>query len=473
MPLTRYGSSQILELYNSPSDFVRLASQMSASRSRGSNFCVAGSCPFTPGDFFAKPDLEHFLYYRARAITANIANLNGDLFPHSEILPSYTTFIKSHIFFNHDSLTPDKAFGIILDAVYTPVLFNNDAYADKYVEILGAIDRVAIREKRPGLLEDIESGRVTSTSMGTLASRAQCSVCGNIATDYSNLCQHMHPQSPMYCKGRKVDGALAYETNYGLTFIEDSIVYIPADPTAHMLEVYASRRSEPHMDHLADLFARYSLSAGRKIKQSPIELVSNFQQTGGLIMAAAEKKEEKPEMSPYQEVAGDVTENVEHAAEKMVDTKVDRIAVEELRKVFGPLLEQIDKLIRPEVKTRAEQELNKVKSEMGKVLPEVSKAQSGPVGVSKAEKPVAAPAAPAAAPAASAPAAEPAPAPAPAAPAPAPAPAPAKKSSRMVPIEFTEEFSQWPDQERQVFIQAVIDRKSWTFKGELEIPEEK
>ncbi len=432
-------------------------------------------------------EVEEDLSYIANRLV--VFDCNGDRFPHAEIIPSYSTFAAKGIYFNHDSLIPEKAFGIILDAVYTPILFNDDKYADKYVEILGAIDRKSIREKRPGLLEDIESGRVTSTSMGTLAARAKCSLCGNIATDFGNLCAHMHPQSPTYCKGRHVNGSIVYEDNYGLNFLEDSIVYVPADPTAHMLEVYASRKSSPELGRLAELFARYSIAAGRKLKETPIELVSNFTQTGGLIMnkTAADKTEPKPEVSAYQEVAGDVTENVADSAEKMVDNKVDRIAIEELRKVLGPVLEQLDKVLRPEIKTRAEQELAKIKSEMGKVVPEIAKSPSGPVGVSKTDKPVV--------PAAEAPA----------------VPAPEKKAAirtqaltdkenydimvklkleeeragmaadeqpkeitaaRVIPIEYTEDFSSWTDDARQRLVQAVIDRKSWNFAGELEIPAE-
>lgn len=452
----RFSTVEIEAVYTKPSDLLKMAADWDVLVKKGQTFCPSGACPFIPGEKFDY-DLSNFLYYRARAITADIPNQNGDLFPHRELKASYDSFIGKGVYFNHDSDKPEKSFGIILDAVYTPVLFEKESYEDKYIELLCAIDRRAIREKRPGLLEDIETGKVTSTSMGTIAGRAECSICHNSAVSMDELCLHMHPQSPLYCKGRNVFGKPAYETNFILSFIEDSIVYIPADATARMLEIYAAKRGEADLDRMANLFMKYSLASGRKIVESPIELLSTFKSTGGFMATAEEKPQPaapgepaQPAVSPYQETIGNTTEQVGDSTEKILDTKVRRIIEEEIRKVFAPLLELIDKEIRPEIKTRVEQEFNKVKQEVGKVVPDAAKAQVGPAAEGKEGKP--------------APAAKPAPE---AAPAPA---KPEKKASMAYPINFVEDFSAWSAEERVKLVQAVKDGKTFEFKGELEFP---
>jgi hypothetical protein len=459
----RYSAVEILSVYNKPADIYRLASEWAEYVKQGGIFCKEGACPFVPGEKF-NYDLTNFLYYRARAITADIANLNGDRFPHMELRQSYQTFQGKGVYFNHDSDKPEKAFGIILDAVYTPVHFNNDEFPDKYVELLCAIDRKAINHLRPGLLGDIESGKVTSTSMGTIASMAQCSICGNKATNMEQLCLHVHPQSPLYCKGRDVYGKKCYEDNYGLSFIEDSIVYVPADATARMLEVYASK-NDVSVNRMAELFEKYAIASGKPVKRSVIELSSTFKTTGGFMPTAAKPAAQpapgQPAVSPYQAAVGELNTEVPDATQKLFETKMRRIIEEELRKMYGPALEQMDKSVRPQVKTLVEQEFEKVKGDIGAVVPGMDQAEAGPAAEDEKGQAKPAPAAPAA-PAAAAPAA-----PAPAAATPPAAPV---ESAMQYPLSFVEDFSAWNEADKNMLVQAVTSGKSWSFKGVLEFP---
>ena len=462
----RFSTVEIGTVYNRPSDIVRLASDWATYVKQGGIFCKSGACPFVPGDKF-NYDLENFLYYRARAITADIANLNGDRFPHLELRQSYQTFQGKGVYFNHDSATPDKAFGIILDAVYTPVHFNDESFADKYVELLCAIDRKAINFMRPGLLGDIESGKVTSTSMGTIAGMAQCSICGNMATNMEQLCLHVHPQSPLYCKGRDVYGKKCYEDNYHLAFIEDSIVYVPADATARMLEVYASR-NDISINRMAELFEKYAIASGKPVARNVIELSSTFRTTGGFMPQAAPKPAAAPApgapaVSPYQAAVGELNTEVPDATQKLFETKMRRIIEEELRKMYGPALEQMDKSVRPQVKTLVEQEFEKVKGDLGAVVPGMDAAEAGPAAEDEKGQAKPAPAAPAAA------AAAPAVPPAPPAPAPAPAEAP-KEAAMQYPLSFVEDFSTWKSEDKVKIVQAIQTGKPWSFSGVLEFP---
>lgn len=185
---------------------------------------------------------KEFLYYRNRAITADVPNENGDCFERKELLASYTTFIGKGIFYNHASEDPNNSFGVILDANFV-----QPAGKNAYVELLGAIDRRLAEQKHPGLVRRIETGMLSGTSMGCLAGAAKCGVCGNYATSLEQLCDHMNPDSTGYVKGKLINASTnqyGFEYNYNITFIEDSIVDTPADHTAQIFEVFASNKDK-------------------------------------------------------------------------------------------------------------------------------------------------------------------------------------------------------------------------------------
>ena len=208
------------------------------------HICRDGSCPFVKQTSFDY-DPTQFLYYRARAITTDVPNGNGDMFPYKEVQAAYKTFIGKGVFFNHNSEDPDNAFGIILDAVF------HGQFNPAYVEILAALDREVTEEKHPGLIKKITNGISTSTSMSCLCERAECSICNNVAHNAMQLCAHMNPDSPNFVKGRKTShGALTFEKNFELTFSEDSVVGIPADNTAHIFQVFASLRSANTLEEI-------------------------------------------------------------------------------------------------------------------------------------------------------------------------------------------------------------------------------
>lgn len=482
--LTRHGSVEVVDVYNTLPEVQKLKHTWAKRVSKGGTFCPSGECHFAPGDVFDY-DVDHFLYYRALALRANIANANGDWFDHDELLPTYKSFVGKGVYFNHNSSNPENAFGIILDAAYTPVIFGDD-YDDKYVEILAALDREVTEKKHPGLLRDIESKKITATSMGTTAQKAVCSICASVAHSMDDLCEHCDPRSPFYCKGRTFNGVIngkyinakCFERNYGLNFIEDSIVYVPAEQDAHMFEIYASA-NVAHMNELTRLFMKYSKFVGRNVKEEPITLLSTFKSTGGLMATAAEK--EAPQAAPAQapaapavpaeqkkpvppvpqkkeekkpETAGsaiaEVKETVDDKTEQFVDSSISRhvstMIQQELAPFMKALLETLSPQLRDEVKRKTEQ----AKAEIKAVVPGVKDAVPG-----------ASPATPAAA----AKAPEAAPAQAPAAPA---SGAPIALGSS-VKLHFTEDFSKWSAADRATLISRIAACQAHTFEGVLEL----
>ena len=174
-----------------------------------------------------KYDPDNFVYFRCRAITADVPNKNGDLFPEEEIIKSYKTFIGVGVYKDHDADSVNKAVGKILWADYIP--------DGKYVELIGCIDK----KLDPELARRVQTGIIDSCSMGCVVKEAECSICHNIAKNPSQLCRHMHPTYGV--KGTlDANGNIIYEINRGIQFTELSLVTSPADNTAKLFEVIAS-----------------------------------------------------------------------------------------------------------------------------------------------------------------------------------------------------------------------------------------
>ena len=89
-----------------------------------------------------------FLYFIARALTANVPNANGDYFPEDELQKSYQSFIGKNLHLNHDADDVAKAVGKIIDAWFVK---NDD---DIYVVCLCKIDK----KLHPELARNIETG---------------------------------------------------------------------------------------------------------------------------------------------------------------------------------------------------------------------------------------------------------------------------------------------------------------------------
>jgi len=402
--LYRTACAEVTDVYTNPESLHKLNAEWS-------RYVRANGKEFFPDRKDFDYDVKNFLYYRARAITEGVPNINGDLFMHPDLKPAYTSFVGKGIYFNHDSSDPKKAFGIILDAVYTPIFYGDDAYKDKYVEILGAVHRGRCKELHPELLGDITSGRISSTSMGVMAKWAQCSICGNIAHDTQTLCTHVDPgtkehPNPFYCKGRTINGSLCYETNHDLTFFEDSFVYLGADPTAKILEIYASASADmtPLMEHLT----AYSRATGRVVPRESIFIYSGVNMTSsesGKSVVAAEKLSDIPvtpapvppgpvvapapapaetlakdkqaasadkATTAYQSALTDATNLANERSAKVLNDTIVRVVDESLRKHIQPLRDAIEHAIRPDVDTAVAAAVERAVTNVEAVLPGIS-----------------------------------------------------------------------------------------------------
>lgn len=172
------------------------------------------------------------LFFRAKAIEANIPNTNGDYFSEEELFRAYKTFEGVPFFTNHDNQNIENAKGKIIFAEWIP--------EEKAVYTIAFVDRDAY----PHISRSIEEEYITGVSMGCSVEYSVCNICGNKAEKTDDYCTHIRNR-----KGRKFSGKatnvvtgaikdfkdeLVYEYNYGIKFIELSAVVDPACPSCHI-----------------------------------------------------------------------------------------------------------------------------------------------------------------------------------------------------------------------------------------------
>lgn len=147
------------------------------------------------------------LWVKVKAIEADRENDNGDYFSREELLKSYKSFEGVPVFTNHENNKIEKAKGKVILAEWSDE--ENAVYCTMFVD----------RESYPDICRLVEAGIATDVSMGTQVDYSECSVCKQKAKTEAEYCDHLKTM-----KGRVFEGQKVYEKNYGLKFIEISIV---------------------------------------------------------------------------------------------------------------------------------------------------------------------------------------------------------------------------------------------------------
>ena len=179
---------------------------------------------------------DDFLYVSCRALTANVPNANGDLFTKEELLridentneEVYKSFIGCGVFKNHDSENIESNIGLIYDVAFI------DDENDPHVDLIIGIDKVKAEDIARGL----KTGRINSVSMGCSISYSTCTVCNKKILQASDECDCLK-----YHRGQKVNGIIAAEQLFGVSFFEISIVSVPADFRARIINILASNNN--------------------------------------------------------------------------------------------------------------------------------------------------------------------------------------------------------------------------------------
>lgn len=297
---------------------------------------------------------DDFIYFIARALTANVPNANGDYFPDDELEKSYESFIGKNLHLNHDADDVAKAVGKIIDAWFV----RTDG--DIYVVCLCKIDK----KLHPELARNIETGIIDSVSMGCSCQECECSVCGCKAHNESEMCEHLKN-----FLGREIDvngeKKKVSSINRGITFNELSLVGDPADSNAHMYQIYANKRGND-MKKKAMQDGKTEDVVQEEVKQEIEKTLKDKEETE----TKAEEKTVKEEVKEVKEEIKETVEQLDQAKEVIEEKKEE---LKELKEEVKDIKEEKKEEIVEEVKEETKEEETVEKEESCKKEEECKK----------------------------------------------------------------------------------------------------
>jgi len=273
--------------------------------------------------------------YRVKPECDIYINNNLDAFSRPVLLKSYPTFIGGHSFLEHVQIE-ELSKGRILDAVA------RDIGDSLYVDILVANDR-----KHTQLIEDIESGRISTLSMGCSIDGSICTKCGNWAADETEMCTHvLHEKGNTFFdeSGRKhriaeLCGYEGIEPTGGVKFIEASWVEVPAFKGAVARNVISISSKDS---------ARTAALLEKIFTTAPPEVVHTaFQKVARDLKIGSEDEGYQPDENPFGEPAnldGEKKESpkpskgiLDDAETELTNALVDRVKKRVRDQLQGPV----------------------------------------------------------------------------------------------------------------------------------------
>jgi hypothetical protein len=203
-----------------------------------------------------------FSNYHITPETSIFINGNGDSWEREVLKQSYQTFVGAENYLEHcQQLSESK--GKIIDAVA------RDLGDTIYIDIL-----VATNRKHADLIEDILSGKMRTLSMGCTCEFTQCSRCGNVAVDETDLCsciRYMKGQTFVDSTGkeRKIAELCGHKSEpKSVTFIEASWVADPAFTGAVVHSILNPGTSGKVAEMLANAYRAESLASATAVKKA-------------------------------------------------------------------------------------------------------------------------------------------------------------------------------------------------------------
>jgi len=154
----------------------------------------------------------------------------------------FRTFVGRPVFIDHNNSDPQRARGIVVDAmlhIENPQKLASDSYwsnapenhkPETWIELLLEIDGKSF----PKLAKALFDGKVNAVSMGCNVEHTLCSICNHKAATVEDYCSHIKRKGTTFKTG-SID-KVAYEDCYNVNFFEISAVFDPADVTALFTE---------------------------------------------------------------------------------------------------------------------------------------------------------------------------------------------------------------------------------------------
>lgn len=142
---------------------------------------------FTHASIVSSVAVEPNGYY-IKPVCSQIVNANGNAWTNEVLLATFKSFIGGENYQEHVQI-PSLSKGKILDAVLRPFTYRDQFgnTADVFIcDILVATSRV-----HWDLVQRIQSGELSTLSMGTVCKYVQCSKCGRVFSDDEDSCEHI------------------------------------------------------------------------------------------------------------------------------------------------------------------------------------------------------------------------------------------------------------------------------------------
>ena len=178
----------------------------------------------------AKKD-DNFVYFWTRAVSADVPNLNSDLFPLDELKKAYPTFIGRGLYMDHNAQSVANAVGKVFDAKLLEDPTATEEEGKYYVGCLCGVDKTT----HPDIAAKVAHGVIDSVSMGASCGSCQCNICNRVCHTPEEFCVHLQHQGQIDPE----TGKKCISINRDVNFTELSIVGVAADPMAKMQQVFA------------------------------------------------------------------------------------------------------------------------------------------------------------------------------------------------------------------------------------------
>lgn len=190
--------------------------------------------PFAAKTYKISPNIEDYILMVYPICPSDIPNRNGIGFPLQELTRfqpppvsrmAYKAWTGTPLHYDHQNEVHEEAYGVILDSSLHKITGYGGGKLWKVMGLIG-LDR----KKRPQMAERVLDGDINTGSMGALADKFTCSVCG-VEMTKDQSCHHLDPNSDIdwqEVRGAEGRRRIAFRNAHFLSPIEYSLVESPA-----------------------------------------------------------------------------------------------------------------------------------------------------------------------------------------------------------------------------------------------------
>jgi hypothetical protein len=191
--------------------------------------------PFAAKTYRISPHIEDYILKPMPICPSDFPNRNGIGFPLQELVAFqpppmnrqvYQAWTGCPIHLEHDNEDWTKAYGVMFDTNLTKI---TNFGLGKHWKVMGLVG--VDKNKYPDIAKEVLDGKIITGSMGALADRFSCSVCGREAQENKFMnCNHVGSTKEVNWKLVDYMGKqrIAYLNAHGLSPIEYSLVRDPA-----------------------------------------------------------------------------------------------------------------------------------------------------------------------------------------------------------------------------------------------------